>query len=186
MANTELNSCVFFYFFLNGPAPASFLYIFVFYKYTTKKFSSQRDLNWDLWSRRQGCWPLKQHHHVPPSIPIANNLLFIVRWKCHPTSWRCVSVADPRQRFGGKLLPHDVSPSTARHREPSVEPCRQTIRLIQIFTFIDQVTLFKTWFKFELTRVNQPLLHLKKSVSFTIVQPDLTEDPPTNETKSCC
>ena len=38
----------------NGPTPASFLFMFVFSKYSTEKISSQWDSNADLPSRRRG------------------------------------------------------------------------------------------------------------------------------------
>ena len=57
---------VFFLSFLNGPTPASFLFLFSFFSITIlqKNCRPQRDSNSDRWSRRRARWPL-DHHHGP-------------------------------------------------------------------------------------------------------------------------
>ena len=61
--------------------PSLFLF-FVFTKYSIQKFSSHLDLNSDLWSRRQGRWPL-YHHHRPKteSFLFGENLFDLLRWR---------------------------------------------------------------------------------------------------------
>ena len=56
-----------YYYFLNGPTPASFCLFFFFShtNFTEKNSRLQLDLNFDRWSWRQAHWQLDHHHHGP-------------------------------------------------------------------------------------------------------------------------